>query len=253
MWQVGSNDRRLVHLGAGDHLSVGSRAWDQEAHQRALMLQRRCGYCAERVGPGVLLRGKPCPHCGRDLRWPSATDAESVIAAVEGRWKRRRWWIYGLVTGSAALTGFLPFVPTLVALGFMVVLRYSLLREPLEWFSRGRRLTSKFTLKLWLVTIGCLTLTVNELLNVLLFVNVFLKAAVCLGTTALFVEVSLWFLRGRLRREAYQGPDLDGWEWGVPAALMGGVLVLGASAILAVVLTWEVVVGLFRSVTAAGS
>ena len=230
-------------MGGHSELSLGN-GWDQEAHQRKLMLERRCPHCAEQVSAMVLFGGKPCA-CGRSIAWPAGPDAESVIEAVEGRWRRRRWWVYGLVTLSTGLTGFLPIVPTLVAIGFMIFLRYALLREPLDWFSRGRRITSRFVLKLWLVTVGCLALGVNELLNLLVFVNLFLKAGVCLATTALFVEVSLWYLRGRLRREAHHGPTLEGWEWGLPAGLIGGVLVMGTAALVAVVATWEVLSSYF--------
>ena len=66
-----------------------------------------------------------------------------------------------------------------------------------------------------------------------------------MATTALFVEVSLWFLRGRLRREASYGPTLQGWEWGLPAGLIGGTLVIGTAALIAVIATWEVLSSYF--------
>lgn len=222
-------------------MAEGPTAWDRGAHRRALMMSRRCASCAERVGPEVLLRGRPCPHCGRPSPWPAGADAESVIVAIERRWRGRRWWIYGAVTISTGLTGFLPIVPTLVTVGFMIYLRYALMRAPLEWFSPGRRFACKLTLKLWMMAVGCLTLGLNALFALIPVGNLFLNALVGLASTALFVEVALWSLRTRLRREAYEGPELWFWEWALPAGLLGSVLALGAGALLVVIVTWELI------------
>jgi hypothetical protein len=173
------------------------------------------------------------------------TDADSVISAIERIWHRRRWWIYGAVTLSAGLTGFLPIVPTLITLGFMIYLRYALMREPLAWFSPARRFTSRFALKLWMVLVGCLALGLNALLNLLPFANVPLNAVVAVLSTSLFVEISIWYLRGRLRREAAEGPKLEGWEWGLPVGLLGGTFAIGAAALVAMAVTAEIIGGLF--------
>lgn len=219
-------------------------SWDRVAHQRALLLQRRCGHCAERLRAKVLLRGLDCPRCGRPARWPGALDAESLADAVDTRWRRRRWLVYGLVTLSTGATGFLPVVPTVITVIVMIVVRHSFLREPMRWFSPGRKLVTGLNLKLWLVLVSSLTLAANAMLSLLPFVNIVLNALVCLGTTALFVEVALVYLRGRLRREASEGPGLELWEWGVPALLAGLVLVAMLTALGALVMTVEFLDGL---------
>lgn len=216
-------------------------SWSIDAHRRALMLRRRCSACAEAVGPKVLFRGAPCPRCGQTSTWPMADDADSLIEAVQEKWRRRRVLIYTLVTVSTALTGFLPVVPTLIAVIFMIVLRHAFMREPLQWFSPGRRVVTGLNLKLWLVTVSGLTLGVNAILALLPFLNIVLNAAACLATTALFVEVALRYLGGRLRREASDGPSLELWEWGVPALLTGAIIGVGIAATGAVILVWDLI------------
>jgi hypothetical protein len=224
----------------GGARAVGPAAvFDVDAHRRALLLRRRCGTCAECVGPAVLLRGEPCPHCGSVARWPS-TASESLLDALAARWRRRRWVVYGLLALSTGLTGFLPVIPTLVAAVFMIALRHTLMREPLKWFGPPRRLVTGINLKLWLVSVAALTLVATTLLSLVPFANVPLNAVACLATTALFVEVSLVYLRDRLRREATGGAGLDAWEWGVPALLAGLALVTTAMGVAAVAATLSV-------------
>lgn len=205
------------------------------------MLRRRCCACAEPVGPNVLFRGQPCSKCGQESTWPVSGDADSLIEAIQQKWRRRRTIVYLLVAGSTALTGFLPIVPTLIAVAFMIVLRHTFMREPMQWFSPGRRVVTGLNLKLWLVTVSGLTLILNALLGLIPFANIVLNAGACLATTALFVEVALRYLGGRLRREASDGPALEPWEWGVPALLTATIVCVGIAAVGVVLMTWELI------------
>lgn len=219
----------------------GETVWDQEAHSRALLLKRRCGRCAERVPASALLRAAACPHCGERLGWPAAEDAASLIAALNARWAKRRWPVYGLVAASTAVTGFLPLLPTLVSIAFLLYIRLAILREPVGWFSPARRVLSRLALKLWFLAIGCLNLALVSLVALVPFANVVLSGLVSLATTALFVEVALDYLRGRLRREAEAGPALDAWEWGLPVGLLVGSVVTAGAAAWGIYQAWTVV------------
>lgn len=219
--------------------------WNIEHHRRALILRKRCSFCAEPIGPSVLFRAQPCPSCSNQVLWPYSEDSETLIDALSRKWSRRRWWVYGLVTLSTGATGFLPIVPTLIAVTVMIVLRYSFLREPLQWFSPARKFTTGFNLKLWLVTVSCVTLALNSILSLLPVANVVLNAVACLGTTALFVEVAIVFLRNRLGQEARSGSALETWEWAVPAGLLALTLATIASAIVATLWIWDFIQGLF--------
>lgn len=220
---------------------------EREAHQRALMMQRRCPHCAEEVPPGAIFGNRPCPSCGMAVVWPAGEQLASVIDRVESLWRKRRWWIYTLVGSSVALTGVLPIVPTVLAVGILIAVRLTLLREPLQWFSPGRRFTTRFALKLWMVFVGCVTLLANALLNLFPGVNIVLKALVSLAMAALFVEIAVVFLRNRLHREAQHGPALQWWEWGLPVGMLGSVVVASVGAIASMVVVYEVVQGLVGS------
>lgn len=228
----------------GERAEAGT--FDRDAHSRALMLRRRCGHCAERVPATVLLRGQGCPHCGREVGWPAGADAESILAALDRRWRRRRWPAYLLVTLSAAATGFLPFLPTIVSVIFMVYVRLAILRDPVSWFGPSRRILTRVGLKLWLVTVGSVNLALVSVFALVPFANVVLAGLASLATSALFVEVALVYLRGRLRREAEHGPELEAWEWGVPAALVAGTAAAVGGCIYALHQAWTLVQSLLE-------
>lgn len=213
-------------------------------HQRALLLARRCSHCAERIEPAVLFRNAPCPRCGRKIEWPTAKRASSLSEVIGRRWRRRRWLIYGLVALSSGLTGFLPVLPTVVATVFMIVLRYSFMREPMAWFSPARKLVTGLNLKLWLVTVSCLTLLMNTLMSFLPFINVPLNAVVGAVMTAIFVEISLLYLHGRLEREE-ETHELDDWEWGFAALLFALTVLFGSLALGLLIGTRELYLSLF--------
>jgi hypothetical protein len=213
---------------------------------------RRCGWCAEPVGIGVLLRAEPCPRCGRAegegahrqalLSNPNTGDGpHSLLDPIEDKWRARRWWLYGLLAAGTFATGTLPFVATLLTVAFFIAMRFLLIREPVQWFGPARRLTSRFTLRMWLLLTSVVTLVANELLTFLPGVNMLLKMLVSVAGAALFVEGSLWFLRGRLRREASPDPSLQWWEWGLPLTLIGVVCALGASLALVLHGLWRLI------------
>jgi hypothetical protein len=225
---------------------MSESAWmsPEALHRRNLREQRRCGWCAERVPVGVLLRGERCPSCGL-AEAPQATASADLLGPLEARWKARRWWLYGVLAVATFLTGTLPLVATLLTVAFFVAMRFLIVREPLQWFGMGRRLTSRFTLQMWLLVISVGTLVANELLTFLPLANMPLKMLVSVGGAVCFVEGSLWFLRGRLRREASGDPSLEWWEWGLPVGLIAALLALGASAAAVSLSVWRLIEGLF--------
>lgn len=224
------------------------------AHRLRLRQQRRCGWCAEPVGVGVLLRGEACPHCGRSegapqrrqalLAHPQSGDTlDSLLEPIERKWRARRWWLYALLAVGTFATGTLPFVATLLTVAFFIAMRFLLIREPVQWFGPSRRLTSRFTLRMWLLVTSVVTLVANELLTFLPVANMPLKMVVSVAGAASFVEGSLWFLRGRLRREASADPSLQWWEWGLPLGLIGAVASLGGVTAVALHQAWKLIEG----------
>jgi hypothetical protein len=206
------------------------------SHHRALLLARRCNHCAERIPAGVALTGTSCPHCNDAIRWPALDDPDARIEALMTVWRRRRWWVYGLVAGASFLTGSLPLVATGITIVALLVMRHTVLRAPLAWLSPRRRVVMRLHLRQWLALVAVMALVANELLTLLPLVNMPVKMLVSLGSAALYLETSLRYVKGRLRRDQ-RGPELDAWEWALPLAM----LVLLMAGCIAVVATFWLV------------
>ncbi len=216
-----------------------------EAHQRALILKRRCAHCAEPVSARILLKGEACEGCGRVSRWQRDADADALILALDARWSRRRWWVYGILAASTFATGMFPLAATLLTVAAMIYARLAIIRSPLQWFDPLRRFTSRFTLRLWMLITGLMALVCNELLTLVPWANMPLKMLASVLFVALFVEGSIFFLRGRLRRAASGDSSLQLWEWGLPLGLTGAALGISAAAVAATLFIIEAAQGLW--------
>jgi hypothetical protein len=203
--------------------------------QRKLLLDRRCAWCAETAHLGVLLRGKPCKHCGRTNPSADPEQLERVIATVKGKWKRRRVWAYGGLALATIITGWIPLVSSFAMVGVLIYLRVSLLRQPMAWFSPSRRFTAGFILKIWFLLIGLSAFAIAELSTFVPFASAPLKTGISLVSIALFAEVAVLYLGNRLRREASGDASLQWHEWFLPAGLVVTLGALGAACTAAVV------------------
>lgn len=214
------------------------------AHGRALIMQRRCAWCAESVPASVLLRGAACPRCKRVSQWSISQDATDLIGALNRTWSGKRWWFYGLLGVSTFATGMFPLAATLLTVAAMIYARIAIVREALTWFSPARRFTTRFTLRLWLLSTALLALVGNELLTLVPWANMPLKMMVSLASASMFVEGSLAWLRGRLKREASTDASLQWWEWALPVGLIGGATGLTIGAVAVGMTLWSVAQGL---------
>ena len=207
----------------------------QTAHRRSLMLQRRCGHCAELLPARVLLQGKPCKHCGKVSSWRADMDAEALIKGLDQKWSSRRWWFYGILAVSTLATGMLPLAASLLTVLALIYARIVIVRQPIQWFGPSRRFTTRFTLRLWMLLTGLFALVGNELLTLLPWANMPLKMLVSVIGASFFVEGSLMYLRGRLRQEASSDPGLKWWEWMLPVGLIGGAIAMTVGSVAAVI------------------
>lgn len=213
-----------------------SASSDLAAHRKALLLSRRCMHCAERAPMPVLVGERACPSCGRTSTWSAERREEDFSALVAARFSRRRWVIYGLLVLATLLTGWIPVVPTLVAILFVVYLRYTLLRAPLPWMSPRRQFTTRFALKLWFAVVFGLVAIVNAAMNLLPVGTTIGKIVANVVGVVLFVETALPFLKSRLRAELVHGPRLQTAEWALPATLLGATALVGIAMVVTVVL-----------------
>ena len=105
----------------------------------------------------------------------------------------------------------------------LLVLHVVLLRRPLMWLAPGRRLTARVTIKMVGALLGALSILVNVAVAPLPVVSSAVLAGVGFGLTAVYVESGLVVIRQRLRWEADHRP-MSVVEWGLPAALVGALL-----------------------------
>ena len=206
-----------------------------QQHQRALLLDRRCGWCAEPARLGVLLRGEACEHCGKTSPSADPADLEGVLDAVQSQWKGRRAWAYGGLAVGTLVTGWFPIVSSLLMVGVLIYLRVTLLRQPMSWFGPGRRFTARFVMRLWLLVVGVGAFALAELSTFVPLASAPLKAAISVASIGLFTEVAVAYLGSRLRREASADPSLQWHEWALPAALLVALVGVGAAGAAAVV------------------
>ncbi|MEO1269565.1 MAG: hypothetical protein AAFX99_15880 [Myxococcota bacterium] len=201
------------------------------AHGRALMLKRRCPHCAEPVHNNVLMRGAPCPQCKRQAQWSMRPDAEGIITGIEARWRRTRLVLYGVLAAVALVVSFVPVVGSVALLVAQVAAWLLVVKDTTRWFGPARRMTTRFVLKLWMVVVGLFGIAALEALTLAAGFNLVLKPVLSVASLLIFVETSLWFVRGRLRQEA-DGAPLRWWEWALPAGLVATVIGAGTIAAL---------------------
>ncbi|HCH64614.1 MAG: hypothetical protein CL927_11740 [Deltaproteobacteria bacterium] len=193
---------------------------DLKAHHDALLLRGRCGRCAEPVKRYHLLRGLDCTHCGASLATWGTGDLPERLE--RGRW---RWRLvgYGLVGAASFVVGAVPLLQSGLQILALLVLHVTLLRRPLLWLTPARRLTARTTIKLVGAFLGSVSVLVNVAVAPLPIVSSAVLAGVGFAFTAAYVECGLMVIRQRLRWEADHRP-MSVVEWGVPALLVGAIL-----------------------------
>lgn len=220
---------------------------DFVAHSDALLVDGRCGLCAERVPLPLLLRQGECPFCGASLQVRGRTDLLRHLDLG-----RRKWRIigYGLVALLSFGAGWLPLVQALVQVAALVVLHVLLIRQSLLWLGLARRLTTRFALRFF----GALLATVGLLVNIVVapWVGAGSLVLAVLGfvLTAVYVEGSLLLVRRRLEWEA-DGLPIRFSEWSLPMLLLltlSGTALAGVASIVGV-LRW---VGLAQAASLLG-
>lgn len=204
-------------------------------HQRRLMLEMRCAHCAERVAPEVLLRTGRCGCCGELNTWSASGANGRVLRDLAATWRRRRYWVYGLVGVGSFLTGALPLVASLVTFVGMAVARYGIVRAALQWLTPARRVATAMTLHIGLVFAALAALIVHELLTLLPFINLPLKGAASVLGVMAYTELALRLVEHQLHRDQ-RGPRLDTWEWLLPSSLVAASV--GLAVAVAAVLWW---------------
>jgi hypothetical protein len=199
-------------------------------HRQELLRRRRCGWCAEQVAARLVLAGGACPHCDTALYPRQDMDPEAMVAALARRWHRWKWLAWGLIAVGTFIGGFFPIAAGLVLFAGLVGLHLGLVRKPLKWLSAGRRFTTRFMLRLLLALLSFVNLVISALAPLLPGLGALVVAVCSVLSAALYTELALRLITNRLRRET-STERLDAWEWALPAALLGGLLLAAVSMV----------------------
>lgn len=195
-----------------------------QQHQQALLLVKRCGSCAERVGVRVIWGGGACPSCCRPLFSAGSFQVMDVVGSVQRDWKRWRLPIYGMIGISTFLAAFVPLLAPLVGAAGMIVASIFVVRRPLRWLGPARRIATRITLNLSMAFFTWVSLVVSVVLFPLFGAGQVATGVVTVLLAVVYVEMALWLLPRRLAREAAREPLRFG-EWALPAAALGSVVV----------------------------
>lgn len=191
-------------------------------HQTALLLDRRCATCAERLSPRELWSTSPCPFCRQRVFAHGALDAEHLVAGVTERWERWRVRVYVLVGLSCLLGSVVPLLAPLIYALAMIVASLFLVRGPLRWLSPARRLSTRLSLKVLLAGLTVVNLVLSVAIFPLVGVAQLTTALLSVGLAVGYVEAALRLTSRALRREGAR-ESLHPLEWLPPALALGAM------------------------------
>lgn len=196
-----------------------------EEHELALLLSGRCRRCAERLPGGTALRGRPCPRCG-EATLPSATD-RAVLHELHGSQSAVRLWLaVAAVTAGALVASWFPLINSLLIIGALVWLRFTVVKPGLSLLTPRRRIVTRWTLRLAAGCFLALSIIVLELLTLIPAAGALVKTALSALEVAAAGVMTRRYLTWQLGREG-RGEPVAFWE----LALLG----VWAAALLAVV------------------
>jgi hypothetical protein len=204
-----------------------------EQHELALLLSGRCRRCAERLPGGTALRGHPCPRCGEQTL-PHATDRAVLHELHASQSAARLWLAVAAVAAGALVASWFPLINSLLVIGALVWLRFSLVKRGLALLTPRRRIVTRWTLRLAMGCFVALSIIVLELLTLIPaagpLAKMLLSAAQVGGAGLLARRYLTW----QIHREG-QGVPVAFWEIAL-LAVTALVLLAMVAATVAVVL-----------------
>ena len=199
-------------------------------HSNLLLHRGRCGVCAEPVSGVDIMRGDPCPSCGKPLVFHAIDDNEDILSSLKKKWRVKKWVILGVIAFASLFAGQIPLLQSALMIAGVVLMHFMLIRKPLQWLPKGRRVFAKLNVKLLGSIIAVFNLFINVLIWPFMGVNGLVLAVLSVVNTLLFVQVSMFIIERRLMWEKNRVP-FGIRDWIVPA-LVGGTMALLSVALL---------------------
>jgi hypothetical protein len=204
-----------------------------EEHELALLLSGRCRRCAERLPGGTALRGRPCPRCG-EATLPSATDRAVLHELHLSQSAVRLWLAVGAVTAGALVASWFPLLNSLVIIGALVWLRFTVVKPGLSLLTPRRRIVTRWTLRLAAGCFLALSIIVLEALTLIPAAGAVVKTVVSAAEVAVAGGVTRRYLTWQIGREG-RGVPVALWEL-VLLGVWAAVLLAMVAGMVAVVL-----------------
>ncbi|RYZ42055.1 MAG: hypothetical protein EOO71_09495 [Myxococcaceae bacterium] len=204
-----------------------------EEHELALLLSGRCRRCAERLPGGTALRGRPCPRCG-EATLPDATDRAVLHELHDSRSAVRLWLAVASVTAGALVASWFPLLNSLLIIGALVWIRFTVVKPALALLTPRRRIVTRWTLRLAAGCFLALSVIALELLTLIPAAGALVKTAVSALQVAAAGVMTRRYLTWQVHREVL-GVPVAFWE----LALLGvwtAVLLAVVAGMVAVVL-----------------
>ncbi|HYH98595.1 hypothetical protein [Hyalangium sp.] len=203
-----------------------------EEHELALLLSGRCRRCAERLPGGTALRGHPCPRCGEQTL-PGATDRVVLHELHASQSAVKLWLAVAAVAAGALVASWFPLINSLLIVGALVWLRFTVVKPGLALLTPRRRIVTRWTLRLAAGCFLAVTIIVLELLTLIPAAGALVKTVVSAAEVGGAGLVTRRYLTWQIGREG-QGVPVALWEIALLAVAAAVLLTLVAGTVAVV-------------------
>jgi hypothetical protein len=181
-----------------------------EEHELALLLSGRCRRCAERLPGGTALRGRPCPRCGEQTL-PGAMDRAVLHELHSSQSAVRLWLAVAAVAAGALVASWFPLINSLLIIGALLWLRFTLVKPGLALLTPRRRIITRWTLRLATGCFLAMSVIVLELLTLIPAAGPLVKMGVSAAEVGGAGLLARRYLKWQINREG-EGVPVAFWE-----------------------------------------
>jgi len=177
------------------------------------------------------MRQENCVHCGSTLVWQEDQEHNNILEALQSKWAMRKWIILGVIAILSFFSGQIPFLQSILLACALIITHIVIIRKPLQWLPKGRRIFAKMDIKLLGVCLAIGNLIINVLVIPFIFVNGIILAVLGVLNTFLFVHFASTIIQTRLQWELEKRP-FGVHDWIRSALFLGTLCFIIFSAFL---------------------
>lgn len=128
-----------------------------------------------------------------------------MLDAIRAGWRTSRYAVYGAVLVATFISGWIPFLASVVTAIAMVSANFTLIRRPLNWLPPVQRTVTRLSSRLWFIVLLLTSATLNALVTPMIAafgVGALASGVIGACTIFLYVEGSLWLIEQAVGRAA---------------------------------------------------